>query len=66
VETHLALIETLERGRKACEAKIGVEHGEGAGDLVGIGDDTHGAIAIRHPDFKALGEARCQRIGGVF
>lgn len=57
IEADEALIETLEGGLEADEAKPGVEHGEGAGNLIGIGEDRDGAFAIGKPDFEAFGKA---------
>ena len=57
MEADEALVEALESGLETSEAEVGVEHGEGAGKLVGIGEDAGGAIAIRNPDFKAGSKA---------
>ena len=64
IEADEALIEALEGGLEAGEAEVGVEHGEGAGELIGIGEDAGGAIAVGDPDFEAFGEAGGEEIGG--
>jgi hypothetical protein len=66
IEADEALIEALEGGLEAGEAEVGVEHGEGAGELVGIGEDGSGAIAVGDPDFEAFGETGGEGIGGGF
>jgi hypothetical protein len=66
VEADEALIETLKGGLKACEAKVGVEHGESAGKLIGVGQDAGSTVAVGEPDLDAGSKAGGRRVGVVF